>query len=60
MQLAKFQVYISQFVLDEASAGDPFASRQRLRVLQSLPLLDITPEVWRVNIRHSDIRQDPS
>ena len=40
-----FQIYISQLVLDEAGAGDPVAARQRLRVLQSLPLLDITPEV---------------
>jgi|ERR1039458_2341116 predicted nucleic acid-binding protein len=40
-----FQIYISQLVLDEAGAGDPAASRERLKVLQSLPLLDITPEV---------------
>ena len=40
-----FQVDISQLVLDEAGAGDPVAARERLRVLQSLPLLDITPEV---------------
>ena len=40
-----FQVYISQLVLDEAAAGDATASRERLKVLQPLPLLDITPEV---------------
>ncbi len=40
-----FQIYISQLVLDEAGAGDLVAARQRLRLLQSLPLLDITPEV---------------
>jgi predicted nucleic acid-binding protein len=40
-----YQIFISQLVLDEAGAGDPVAARQRLRVLQSLPLLDITPEV---------------
>jgi len=40
-----FQIYISQFVLDEAGAGDPVASRERLALLQHLPLLDITPEV---------------
>ena len=51
-----FQVYISQLVLDEAGAGDPVAARQRLRVLQSLPLLDITPEVGELT---SGIRQDP-
>jgi len=40
-----FQIYISQLVLDEAGAGDPEAARQRMKVLQSLPLLDITPGV---------------
>ena len=40
-----FQVYISQLVVDEASAGDPGAARERLKALQDLPLLDITPEV---------------
>ena len=37
--------YISQLVVDEASAGDPVAARERLKVVQDLPLLDITPEV---------------
>ena len=40
-----FQLYISQLVVDEASAGDPAAARERLKVIQDLPLLDITPEV---------------
>jgi predicted nucleic acid-binding protein len=40
-----FRLYISQLVLDEAGAGDPSAARERLGVLQSLPLLDITPQV---------------
>jgi len=39
-----FQLYISQLVVDEASAGDPMAARDRLKVLQGLPLLAITPE----------------
>jgi hypothetical protein len=41
----KFQLYISQLVVDEASAGDPVAARERLGVIESLSLLDITPEV---------------
>lgn len=40
-----FQVYISQLVIDEARAGDPVAAHERLGVLRSLPLLDITAEV---------------
>jgi predicted nucleic acid-binding protein len=40
-----FHLYISQLVVDEASAGDPAAARERSKVIQDLPLLDITPEV---------------
>lgn len=40
-----FPIYISQFVLDEVSAGDPAAARERLKILQPLPMLDITPGV---------------
>jgi predicted nucleic acid-binding protein len=42
---AAFRLYISQLVIDEASAGDPAAARQRLKAIQDLPLLDITPEI---------------
>src|SRR5438094_6632569 len=40
-----FHLYISQLVVDEASAGDLVAARERLRAIQYVPLLDITPEV---------------
>ena len=40
-----FDIYISQFVVDEARAGDPGAARERLKAIEGLPLLDITPEV---------------
>src|SRR5437899_9489509 len=40
-----FHLYISQLVVDEASAGDAAASRLRLKALQALPLLDLTPDV---------------
>ncbi len=42
---AGFDIYISQFVLDEAAAGDTGAARERLAALQGLPLLDLTEEV---------------
>src|SRR2546430_224175 len=45
-----FELYISQLVVDEASAGDPFAARERLKSLQDLPLLEITPEVTELAI----------
>ena len=40
-----FQLFISQLVVDEVSAGDPIAAGERLKVLRDIPLLDITPEV---------------
>jgi hypothetical protein len=40
-----FQLYVSQLVVDEASAGDPIAARERMKPLKDLPLLDITAEV---------------
>jgi predicted nucleic acid-binding protein len=42
---AGFDIYISQFVLDEALAGDAEAARERLAALHGLPLLDPTEEV---------------
>ena len=42
---AGFDIYISQFVLDEAAAGDAEAAREQLEALQGLPLLDLTEEV---------------
>jgi len=41
----QFDLYISQFVLDESTAGDAEAARERLLALHDLPLLDLTDEV---------------
>jgi hypothetical protein len=35
-----FDLYVSQLVIDEASAGDPGAAARRLQVLQGIPLLE--------------------
>lgn len=40
-----FELYISQLVVDEVSAGDSIAARERLAVIAGLPLLDITPDI---------------
>ena len=40
-----FDVYVSQFVLDEAAGGDPDAARERLELLNSLPSLEISDAV---------------
>ena len=44
-----FDLYISQFVLDEVSAGDTEAASERLIALQDLPLLDLTDEVGELS-----------
>ena len=44
----QFGLYVSQFVLDEASDGDPAAAAERLRLLNGLPLLPLTDEVHDV------------
>lgn len=42
---SKYTIYISQFVLDEASEGDPDASHRRLDFLAPFLLLEATDEV---------------
>jgi len=44
MRRHAFRLYVSQLVVDEVSAGDPVAARERLKVIQPIPL-DITPDV---------------
>jgi hypothetical protein len=41
----KFDLCISQTVLDEAAAGDADGARRRLLFLEDLPLLELTAEV---------------
>ena len=40
----RFELFVSQAVLEEASAGDSEASQQRLRLIESLPFLEITEQ----------------
>jgi hypothetical protein len=40
-----FELFISQFVIDEAGLGDPDAARRRLEMLADLPLLDASENV---------------
>jgi predicted nucleic acid-binding protein len=39
-----YEIYISQFVLDEAGAGDLEAAKLRLAALEGIALLDIVPD----------------
>jgi predicted nucleic acid-binding protein len=42
---SQFTLYISQVVLDEAVAGDPEMAAKRLKILQNLPVLELTEAV---------------
>jgi len=44
----RFELYVSQFVLDEISKGDPGVARKRLDLVKAVPLLEIREEVWRL------------
>jgi predicted nucleic acid-binding protein len=41
----KFDLYISQLVVQECGAGDALMARKRLEALETMPLLDLRPEV---------------
>ena len=42
---SRYDLYASQAVLDEAPAGDPHASEERLRMLHGIPLIPITEDI---------------
>jgi hypothetical protein len=41
-----FELFVSQFVVDEAGLGDPDAARRRLESLAAVPLLDVSDEIY--------------
>ena len=42
MRRTKFDLYVSQLVVQEAGSGDPTAAQERLQVLDEMPLLELT------------------
>ncbi len=44
----EFDLYISQFVIEESGAGDPDAAKQRLEVLADIPQLTVTDDVQQL------------
>jgi len=40
-----FDIYISQFVFDESSAGDRQLASERIKIISKFPKLDITDDV---------------
>jgi hypothetical protein len=45
---SKYELVTSQYVIDEASAGDPTLSADRLQTLDGIPLLPPAPEIPRI------------
>jgi len=41
----KYELVTSQYVLDEASAGDPVLAAERLQLLDGIPLLPLDPQI---------------
>lgn len=44
----QFEIFISQFVIDEAAQGDPELARKRLELIGGLEQLEVTDEVGRL------------
>jgi hypothetical protein len=47
-----FDIYVSEAVLDEISAGDPDAASRRLALTEGLPILALTEEVGSLAIEY--------
>jgi hypothetical protein len=45
-----FELFVSQFVLDEVSGGDSEAALARLNVLEGIPLLPVTNQVQELSV----------
>jgi len=45
---ADYELVVSQYVIDEASAGDPTLAADRLLALEGIPLLPNAPEIPRI------------
>ena len=44
-ELARFEVFVSQSVIDELSAGDPTRAAERLELIAPFPLLQVNAQV---------------
>jgi predicted nucleic acid-binding protein len=48
VQRPQFELYVSQLVIQEASAGDTSAVARRMQTLENIPLLQLTEEAVRL------------
>lgn len=44
VRLQEFECYVSQVVIDEASAGDPEEAKKRIDIVNTFPVLEVTEE----------------
>ena len=47
-QSVKFELFVSELVIQEAARGDPKAAQERLRILDSIEALTVTPEALQL------------
>ena len=47
-----YELVISQYVIDEAAAGNPILAAERLELLEGIPLLPHTPEITTLSLIH--------
>jgi len=51
---SRFDMYISEAVLDEAGRGDPDAASRRLEIVKNLPVLALTKEIESLALEYLD------
>ncbi len=56
---SRFSLVTSELVITEAASGDSDAARARLKVLETIPLVDITGKAIELNRRLVDLRAVP-
>ena len=55
-----FDLFVSQFVIDECCQGDPKAAEERRFYLENIPVLDANSEVEKLAEVISDVLQIPA
>jgi predicted nucleic acid-binding protein len=55
----KYDIFVSEAVVDECAAGDPEAAQRRLDLIRHLPILSIKEEVIRLSMNYGDVLNLP-
>jgi len=54
---SKYELVASQYVIDEASVGDPTLAAERLESLDGIPPLPLDAEIAKITVGISQMRQ---